>query len=84
MTLCFEEEMDTEFSYGLINNMTLIIYVMPSDGRHLAEDFDPKSILCTWDIHYFTDKYLQVNVTFLNASQISPSVNQDQIVANFT
>jgi len=65
--------MKTDFDLSLIDETVLDVYVLPGNNRHLEDStFDPKDIELTWVAHSFKDKDLVLNVTFKNATAISP------------
>jgi hypothetical protein len=64
MILQFDNEMEVEFSKGLIDNKTIDIIIIPAKNRQNNEDFDSDSINLTWVLHEFFGQFLTINITF--------------------
>lgn len=59
------------------------MYLSPGGRRQLDNNFDPSTLNFTWKVASFIKETMLVNLVFEQPLEISPMIQQDQLIVNF-
>ena len=75
--------MDTNINISWINQTNTQVYVQPQDKREHDENFNISKLNLTWVIDSYKNETMTINLTFNFPFEISPSIQEDQLVIYF-
>ena len=75
--------MYTNINISWINETNTDIYVEIQDKREYDIGFNSSKLNLTWVVHSYQNDAMQINVTFDNPLEISPSIDRDLLVVYF-
>ena len=75
--------MDTNINISWINQTNTDVYVQLLDDRGHDNDFNSSKLNLTWVIDSYKNETMTINLTFNFPFEISPSIQEDQLVIYF-
>ena len=81
--IVFNDIISQNLNISWINDTNTLMYVKPASNRHEFEDFSLSSVNFTWFVLSLIQDKIFVRLNFIQPLEISPLIQQDQLIVNF-